>query len=246
MEGFPGEPSLAHFTGIVLHSDMPLTGTFECSNPLINQLQHNIVWGQKGNFVDVPTDCPQRDERLGWTGDAQVFIRTACFTMNVAALFTKWLRDLRADQLANGSVPFIVPDVMSKFRVRDMNPASASGAAAWGDAAVICPWTIYLCYGDTRLLEEQYESMAGWVHFMRDRAGDDCIWRSDSQFGDWLDYRGHDARRPAPVTNNELVATAFFAHSANLLAACGQGAGQNERCSILRRPSNEGEGRLYR
>jgi alpha-L-rhamnosidase len=218
VEGFPGDPTLAHFTGIVLHSDTPLTGSFECSNPLINQLQHNIVWGQKGNFVDVPTDCPQRDERLGWTGDTQVFIRTACFNMNVAAFFTKWLRDLSADQRADGSVPFVAPDALTKMRSGEVNPARASGAAAWSDAAVICPWTIYLCYGDARLLEEQYESMAGWVKFMRDRAGDDYIWRNDSQFGDWLDYRGQDARRPAPVTNNELVATAFFAYSTRLLA----------------------------
>jgi alpha-L-rhamnosidase len=218
VEGFPGEPAPAHFTGIVLHSDMRLTGTFECSNPLINQLHHNIVWGQKGNFVDVPTDCPQRDERLGWTGDTQVFIRTACFNMDVAAFFTKWLRDLRADQLPNGSVPFVVPDALTKMRSGEPNQSRASGAAAWGDAAVICPWTIYLCYGDTRLLEEQYESMTGWVNFMRDRAGDDLIWRNDSQFGDWLDYRGQDARRPAPVTNTELVATAFFAYTTQLLA----------------------------
>jgi alpha-L-rhamnosidase len=166
----------------------------------------------------VPTDCPQRDERLGWTGDTQVFIRTACFNMNVAAFFTKWLRDLSADQLPDGSVPFVVPDALTKMRSGEVNPARASGAAAWSDAAVICPWTLYLCYGDTRLLEEQYESMAGWVNFMRNRAGDDSIWRSDAQFGDWLDYRGQDARRPAPVTNTELVATAFFAYSAHLLA----------------------------
>src|SRR5690606_20914340 len=100
------------FTGIVVHSDITTIGSFACSNPLINQLQRNIVWGQKGNFVDVPTDCPQRDERLGWTGDAQVFIRTACFNMNVAAFFTKWLHDLSADQLPNGSVPYVVPDVI--------------------------------------------------------------------------------------------------------------------------------------
>jgi alpha-L-rhamnosidase len=218
VEGFPGEPTLDNFTGIVLHSDTPSTGTFECSNPLINQLQHNIVWGQKGNFVDVPTDCPQRDERLGWTGDTQVFIRTACFNMNVAAFFTKWLRDLSADQLPNGSVPFVVPDVTTKTGSGELNPSRASGAAAWSDAAVICPWTIYLCYGDTRLLEEQYESMAGWVDFMRSRAGDDYIWRKDFQFGDWLDYRGQDTRMPAPVTNNELIATAFFAYSTHLLA----------------------------
>ena len=218
VEGFPGKLTLDNFTGIVLHSDTPPTGTFECSNPLINQLQHNIVWGQKGNFVDVPTDCPQRDERLGWTGDTQVFIRTACFNMNVAAFFTKWLRDLSADQLPNGSVPFVVPDVITKTGSGELNPPRASGAAAWSDAAVICPWTIYLCYGDTRLLEEQYTSMAGWVNFMRSRAGDDHIWRNDFQFGDWLDYRGQDARMPTPVTNNELIATAFFAYSIHLLA----------------------------
>ncbi len=215
VEGFPGQPTPEHFTGIVIYSDMPSTGTFACSNPLINQLEQNIVWGQKGNFVDIPTDCPQRDERLGWTGDTQVFIRTACFNMNVAAFFSKWLQDLRADQLADGRVSFVVPDVLSKINAAGLGSA---GAAAWSDAAVICPWTIYLCYGDTRLLAEQYESMVGWVEFMRRRAGEDFIWRHDYQFGDWLDYRGEDARRPAPVTNNELVATAFFAYSTHLLA----------------------------
>jgi alpha-L-rhamnosidase len=218
VEGFPGEPTLDNFTGIVLHSDTPPTGAFECSNPLINQLQHNVVWGQKGNFVDVPTDCPQRDERLGWTGDTQVFIRSACFNMNVAPFFTKWLRDLRADQLPSGSVPFVVPDVMSKTRSGGLNVFRGSGAAAWSDAAVICPWTIYLCYGDTRLLEEQYESMAGWVEYVRSQADDDYVWHKGFQFGDWLDYRGRGALMPAPVTNNELIATAFFAYSADLLA----------------------------
>jgi alpha-L-rhamnosidase len=226
VEGFPGEATLDDFTGIVLYSDTPPAGTFECSNPLINQLQRNIVWGQKGNFVDVPTDCPQRDERLGWTGDAQVFTRTACFNMNVAPFFTKWLRDLSADQLPNGSVPFVVPDVISKTESGGLHRFPGSGAAAWSDAAVICPWTIYLCYGDTRLLEEQYESMAGWVEYVRSRAGKDYVWRGDFQFGDWLDYRGRDARRPAPVTNNELIATAFFAYSAGLLASAAQVLGK--------------------
>jgi alpha-L-rhamnosidase len=218
VEGFPGEPAPDNFTGIVLHSDTPPAGTFECSNPLINQLQHNIVWGQKGNFVDVPTDCPQRDERLGWTGDTQVFIRTACFNMNVAAFFTKWLHDLSADQLPNGSVPFVVPDVLSRTAGDGPNPLPSSGAAAWGDAAVICPWTIYLCYGDTRLLGEQYESMVGWVEYMRRQADQDLAWRKGFQFGDWLDYRGTSSRDPAPVTNKEMIATAFFAYSTDLLA----------------------------
>ena len=217
VEGFPGEPTPDNFTGIVVYSDTPPTGTFECSNTLINQLQHNMVWGQKGNFVDVPTDCPQRDERLGWTGDTQVFIRTACFNMNVPTFYTKWLRDLSADQ-RNGSVPHVVPDVIAKTGLGELGDNRGSGAAAWGDAAVICPWTIYLSYGDTRLLEEQYDSMVGWVNYIHRRADDDYIWRQDFQFGDWLDYRGQDDRLPTPVTNYELIGTAFFAYCAHLLA----------------------------
>jgi alpha-L-rhamnosidase len=217
VEGFPGEPTLDNFTGVVVHSDTPPTGSFECSNPLINQLQHNIVWGQKGNFVDVPTDCPQRDERLGWTGDTQVFIRTACFNMNVPTFYTKWLRDLSADQV-DGSVPHVVPDVIAKTGLGELGDEAGSGAAAWGDAAVICPWTLYLTYADTRLLEEQYQSMTGWVNFIHSRADDDLIWRRDFQFGDWLDYRGQDDRLPTPVTNYELIGTAFFAYSTQLLA----------------------------
>ncbi len=228
VEGYPGAVIPDNFTGVVLHSATPTTGSFECSNPLINQLQHNIVWGQKGNFVDVPTDCPQRDERLGWTGDAQVFIRTACFNMNVATFFTKWLRDLSADQLPDGSVPFVVPDVIAKTGPGELSAADGAGAAAWGDAALICPWTLYLCYGDTRLLEDQYESMVGWVAFMRSRVGEDYIWRNDFQFGDWLDYRGQDDRLPTPVTNNELIATAFFAYSSRLLADIAQVLGKTQ------------------
>lgn len=216
VEGYPGEPTLDSLTGIVVHSDIPPTGSFECSNPLINQLQHNIIWGQKGNFVDVPTDCPQRDERLGWTGDAQVFIRTACFNMNVAAFFTKWLLDLSADQFPDGSVPFVVPDVLSGSSGGFFGQRSA-GSAAWGDAATVCPWTIYLCYGDTRILEQQYPSMEGWVNYMHSQADDDYIWRKGFHFGDWLDYRGPMSLSPSPVTNKELIATAFFAYGADLL-----------------------------
>ncbi len=226
VEGYPGEISADKFTGIVIHSAIPQTGSFECSNPLINQLQHNIVWGQKGNFVDVPTDCPQRDERLGWTGDTQVFIRTACFNMDVATFFTKWLHDLRVDQI-DGSVPHVVPDVIKKTGYGSFE-ARQSGAAAWGDAATICPWTIYLCYGDKRLLAKQYESMAGWVDYVHSRADDDTIWRQDFQFGDWLDYRGKDPRLPTPMTNYELMATAFFAHSAELVATAAQVLGKTD------------------
>src|SRR5690606_39219915 len=125
---YPGEPSIDDFTGVVIHSDMEQTGSFACSNPLINRLQDNLLWSQRGNFLDVPTDCPQRDERLGWTGDAQVFIRTACFNMNVASFFAKWLKDLKADQLDNGGVPHVIPHVLGD---------DAHSSAAWADAALI-------------------------------------------------------------------------------------------------------------
>ena len=214
VEGYPGELTPDRLTGVVIHSDMPRSGALETSRPLVDQLQHNIVWGQKGNFLDVPTDCPQRDERLGWTGDAQVFARTAAFNFDVAAFFTKWLRDLAADQLDDGAVPHVVPNVLTRPDNR------AAGAAGWADAAVIIPWTMYLTYGDRRLLEEQYESMARWVEYERGRAGDDLVWDGDFHFGDWLAYAAppREARSyPGATTGTDLIATAFFAHSTDLL-----------------------------
>ncbi|MBC7382870.1 MAG: family 78 glycoside hydrolase catalytic domain, partial [Bacteroidia bacterium] len=148
IEGYPGEIILENFEAVTLYSDMQPTGTFTSSNSMINQLQHNIQWGQKGNFLDVPTDCPQRDERLGWTGDAQAFSRTASFNMNVNNFFAKWLKDLEADQ-DNGKVPFVVPNVLGQV----------TSSAGWADVATIAPWNMYLAYGDKRLLENQYNSM---------------------------------------------------------------------------------------
>lgn len=210
--GYPGIPTEETVTGIVIHSDTPPTGTFECSDPLINQLQHNIVWGQKGNFVDVPTDCPQRDERLGWTGDAQVFIRTAAFNMNVAGFFTKWMRDLEDAQFSDGAYPAVAPNP-SVWSIGD-------GGPAWADAGVICPWTIYQCYGDTRLLEERYASMQHFIEFLSQTSqnGLRCYaeytgWHG---FGDWLALDGSDGREGG--TSKELIGTAFFAYSSHLLA----------------------------
>ena len=230
VEGFPGEPTLDSLTGVVVHSDMPSSGSFECSNPLINQLQHNIVWGQKGNFVDVPTDCPQRDERLGWTGDAQVFVRTATFNRDVAGFFTKWLRDLAADQLPNGIVPNVVPNVMGRAAP---SPFEVGGSSAWGDAGVIVPWTIYLAYGDRRILEEQYVSMSAWVNFIREQAGEKYLWDSGFHFGDWLDYRGLGGMEAVPATDRELVATAFYAYSTHLLMNTAQVLGKTDDAARL-------------
>jgi len=222
VDGYPGTLTLDSLTAVVIHSDMATTGDFEASVPLINQLQHNIVWGQKGNFLDVPTDCPQRDERLGWTGDAQVFARTAAFNHDVAGFFTKWLKDVEADQLDNGSVPHVIPDILS----RPGRPSA--GSAAWADAAVIIPWTMYLVYGDKRFLEDQYQSMVKWVKYMRQRAGDDYIWDGDFHFGDWLAFATTRSDYPGATTGKEYIATAFFAHSTDLLARVARILGRTE------------------
>ncbi len=217
ISGYPGELRPDSLTGVVIHSDMSQTGELETSNPLINQLQRNIVWGQKGNFLDVPTDCPQRDERMGWTGDAQVFARTAAFNMDVAGFFTKWLKDLAADQFENGSVPNVIPNVLG--------PGTS---AAWGDVAVILPWTMYLSYGDKRILEEQYSSMARWVEYARGRASEDYIWDGDFHFGDWLAFATNRSDYPGATTGKDLIATAFFAHSTDLLRRTAEVLGKQE------------------
>ncbi|HUC90595.1 MAG TPA: family 78 glycoside hydrolase catalytic domain [Paenibacillus sp.] len=214
LEGFTQPVNLDDFTGVVLHSDMKPTGDFRCSDPLVNQLQHNILWGLKGNFLDVPTDCPQRDERLGWTGDAQMFIRTASYLTNVAPFFTKWLRDLAADQNAEGGVPFVVPNVLGTEGKDNFPPPFSS--SAWGDAAVICPWTIYLCYGDKRILEEQYDSMKAWVEYIRRQGDNEYLWNTGFHFGDWLAL---DSKPDSYLgaTDNDYVSTAFYACSVSLL-----------------------------
>ncbi len=220
--GFPGVPTDETLVGIVIHSDIPATGKFECSDPLINQLQQNIIWSQKGNFVDIPTDCPQRDERLGWTGDAQVFIRTAAFNMNVAGFFTKWTHDLEDAQYPNGAFPAVAPNP-SVWSIGD-------GGPAWADAGVICPWTIYLCYGNTRLLEVRYASMQRFIEFLSKTSqnGLRCYaeytgWHG---FGDWLALDGSDGREGG--TSKELIGTAFYAYSTHLLANIARIMGKHE------------------
>ncbi|AWV33075.1 family 78 glycoside hydrolase catalytic domain [Paenibacillus odorifer] len=212
LSGFSADLQLEDFTGIVMHSNMERTGDFQCSDPLVNQLHHNILWGQKGNFLDVPTDCPQRDERLGWTGDAQMFVRTASYLMNTAPFFTKWLRDLKADQTPEGGIPFFIPEL------RAAPPGDGDtnhSSAAWGDAATICPWTIYEMYGDKRLLAEQYESMKHWISYIYAQGSNPYIWNTGFHFGDWLAL---DSKPDSYVgaTDRDYVATAFYAYSVSL------------------------------
>ena len=211
--GLPEKPEEDAVTGIVLGSDTPRTGHFECSNTSINQLYSNIVWGQRGNYLSVPTDCPQRDERLGWMGDAEVFVRTATCNSDVAAFFSKWLVDVDDAQHGDGAFTDVSPE-------RGAN----QGTPGWGDAGVICPWTIYQAYGDKRILEENLPSMMKWVDWCqthstnlirdKDRGGD---------YGDWLSI-GAD-------TPKDLIGTAFFAYSTHLVAKACQVVGKNEEAT---------------
>jgi alpha-L-rhamnosidase len=225
VSGYPGEVNPSDFTGIVIHSDMAPTGHFECSHPLLNQLQHNIVWGQKGNFLDVPTDCPQRDERLGWTGDIQVFAPTASFNMDTFGFLEKWLKDLEADQLENGSVPHVVPNVRGD---------RASAAAGWADAAVIVPWEVYKAYGDERVLETQYASMKAWVNYQQGRAsasGAPYLWEGDFTYGDWLAFTSEPSGArfyPGAYTDTDLISSAYFARSTDLLQRSAEILGKEE------------------
>ena len=227
--GMSEMPDLDQITGVVIHSAMEPTGTFTCSDSLINQLQHNIQWGQKGNFLDVPTDCPQRDERLGWTGDAQVFSPTAAFNFDVAPFYTKWMKDLAADQLPDGKVPHVIPDVLN----------GGGGSTAWADASVIVPWSTYLAYGDKRILEVQYPSMKAWVEYMRSRAGADNLWTGDTHYGDWLAYATTRSDYPGATTNKDLIATAYYSHTTGILAKMASIIGKTDDAKEYAQLSND-------
>ncbi|MGE8427138.1 MAG: family 78 glycoside hydrolase catalytic domain [Sphingobacterium sp.] len=219
VEGYPGELNSDDLTAVALYSDMETTGKFTTSNPLINQLQHNIQWGQKGNFLDIPTDCPQRDERLGWTGDAQAFANTAAYNMDVAGFFTKWLKDVKADQQPSGLIPHVVPNVLG------INDGASAG---WADVATIIPWDMYCAYGDRRILETQYESMQKWVGYISSVAKNN-LWNSGFHFGDWLFYRPNDDNDGrAAVTDKYLIAQTFYAHSTQLLINAAEVLGKKE------------------
>ena len=204
-----------NFTAIAVHSDMKRTGYLSCSDPLLNKLFENVIWGQKGNFLDVPTDCPQRDERLGWTGDAQVFIRTACLNFDAERFFTKWLADLAADQREDGAVGHVIPNVLHQ-----------SGSAAWDDAATICPWAVYLAYGDPNILRAQFASMKKWVDYITAHTTTKDLWTGGEHYGDWL---GLDAPSGSykGSSREELIASAFYAHSTALVIKAGRVLGQD-------------------
>ena len=216
---FPGGKESAraeNFTAIEVHSELKRTGALSCSNPLLNRLFDNIIWGQKDNFLDVPTDCPQRDERLGWTGDAQIFVRTAALNYDVENFFTKWLADLAADQKENGLVPHVIPAILN----------TEKASAAWGDAAVICPWIIYMSYGNPQILKNQFASMCKWVDYITSSTTTPYLWTDGEHFGDWL---GLDAPSGSykGSSRDDFIASAYYAFSASLVVKAGRVLGED-------------------
>ena len=196
---------------VVIGSDLRRTGWFSSSSELLNRFHENVVWSIRGNFVDLPTDCPQRDERLGWTGDVQVFGPTATFLYDTTGLLRSWLADLSAEQLPDGSVPHVVPDV-------NRNALAFTPAAAWGDAATILPWTLYQRTGDLEVLARQLPSMRAWVDRIVDLAGPDRLWSGGFQYGDWLDPTAPPEEASRAKADPDVVATAHLARSAWILA----------------------------
>ena len=207
VNGVPGVTA-ADIEAVVVGSDLRRTGWFESSDEVLNRFHENVVWGMRGNFVDVPTDCPQRDERLGWTGDIQVFSPTATFLFDSAGFLTSWLADLAAEQQKDGSVPFVVPDVLH---------TPAPSAAAWGDAATVVPWVLHQRTGDVEILRRQLPSMIAWTDHIAGLAGADRLWTGGFQFGDWLDPTAPPDRPADAKVDPDILATAHLARSAEIV-----------------------------
>ncbi len=220
---------LSCFHACVLYSDMESTGSIETSNPKVNRLIANVQWGQRGNFVDVPTDCPQRDERLGWTGDAEVFSGTANFNMDTAAFYSKYLHDMLLDQLDhNGGVPHVVPDILSILEPR----AVQYGSCAWGDAGTIIPWNNYLYFGSRTQLQREYENMKRWTDYIKSRDDEVCgsrrLWLCDFHFADWLAMDNPVAGSCLGGTDAYYVASGYYYWSAHLTAKAAAALGKTE------------------
>ncbi|RAX20683.1 MULTISPECIES: alpha-L-rhamnosidase [unclassified Actinomyces] len=195
---------------IIIGSDLEPAGTFACSHPLLNRLHDNVVWSTRGNFVSIPTDCPQRDERLGWTGDIQAFAPTAAYLFDTTSFLQSWLTDLAAEQYADGGVRHFTPTFEPAVR--------QAPAAAWGDAATLVPWAVYEATGDPEVLRAQLPSMRAWVDRVAALAGEDRIWSGGFQFGDWLDPTAPPDRPADAKADPDVVATAYFARSARVVA----------------------------
>jgi alpha-L-rhamnosidase len=228
IDGWPGELTPDSLVAVVVHSDLRRTGEFECSDELLNQLHRNVVWGLRGNVLDVPTDCPQRDERLGWTGDLAVFAPTAAFLYDVEAFLRNWLADLAAEQrAADGQVPFVVPDVL-KYIPRPPKFPAPETAAIWSDAAVWVPWVLWEAYGDEGVLAEAFESMAAHVRRTESLLSPNGLWDTGFQFGDWLDPTAPPDKPAAAKADKGVVATASLYRSARTAAEAARILGREE------------------
>lgn len=208
---YPGTAELSAFTAVAVYTDMKRTGTFESGNGLLNRLYRCILWNQRSNFLEVPTDCPQRDERLGWLGDAQVFCKAAAFNYDVDNFYRTWLTDVRTGQLPDGSIRAIAPYNRKAYPFR--------ASAAWADAVTIIPWELYLEYGDTACMEEMFPSMCRWVDYVHRTGPEEYLWIGGNHYGDWLALDGPDPRHPK--TDKDFLASAYFYHSTELLVKCG-------------------------
>ena len=234
VEGVDGDLNPADFEAVPISSGFDRIGHFNSSDATINQLQHNIEWGFWDNFVDVPTDCPQRDERLGWTGDAQVFFRTASFLGKVDNFFRKWLANLKVDQRHDGRVPRIIPDTYSNGDYR-------TAATGWADACTIIPWNHYMAFGDISILKQQYESMKAWVDYMVSRSEKrGWLWNNGDHYGDWLFYSlSNDPGGRSAVTSSHLVAQCFFANSADIVSRTANLLGKQADASYYAKVASE-------
>ncbi len=200
------EIKMENFKSVAVYSDVKQACEFSCGNEKINKLYQNIVWSQRSNFIDIPTDCPQRSERLGWTGDAQVFCRTACINYNVKRFFDKWLTDMSLDQREDGAIPDVIPAVFL-----------GKASSAWGDASTICPWEVYLAYGDKKQLKKYYPMMKKWVGYIRSQDGvaEQNLWIGGNHYGDWLSTDAGDGNLLGS-TQTDLIASAFYYYSVTL------------------------------
>ena len=219
LDEYPDIPiDLGAFRAIAVHSDMRRTGHFVCGDAKINQLYHNIIWGQKSNYLDIPTDCPQRDERLGWTGDTQVFCRVAGINYDTRRFFEKWLGELRLEQEESGAVRGVCPERFNTYHTRI--------SAGWGDVATIAPFTLYELYGEKHFLEDNFELMRRWVEYQHSAGSEEFLWLGGTHYGDWLAHdSGEDSYEGA--TSADLIASAFFYHSADLLVRAGKILGKD-------------------
>jgi alpha-L-rhamnosidase len=236
--GWPGDLESDARDGAIVarvyHTDLERAGWLETSDASLNRLHENVVWGMRGNFVDIPTDCPQRDERVGWTGDIQVFGPTAATLFDVSGMLAGWLRDVAIEQLPDGTVPWYVPVIPAHAMWTPIRPG-----AAWGDVAVLLPWTLYQRFGDARILGDQYESARAWVDLIARRAGDSRLWDSDFQLGDWLDPAAPPQDPADARTDRHLVATAYFARSARVVSEMAEVLGRSDDHATYGRLADE-------